>query len=80
MSVAALVQLVKVLDFGLVKSFVEGQELEGRAITKQGMLMGSPPASEASTRHSGTLMPCARTTSWNSAEISWLACASSAAR
>ncbi len=34
---------VKVLDFGLVKSFVEGQELEGRAITKQGMLMGSPP-------------------------------------
>ncbi len=33
----------KVLDFGLVKSFVEGQELEGRAITKQGMLMGSPP-------------------------------------
>ncbi len=34
---------VKVLDFGLVKSFVEGEELEGRAITKQGMLMGSPP-------------------------------------
>ncbi|MCA3014146.1 MAG: protein kinase [Myxococcaceae bacterium] len=34
---------VKVLDFGLVKSFVEGQELEGRAITQQGMLMGSPP-------------------------------------
>lgn len=33
---------VKVLDFGLVKSFVEGQELEGRAITKKGMLMGSP--------------------------------------
>jgi eukaryotic-like serine/threonine-protein kinase len=34
---------VKVLDFGLVKSFVEGHELEGRAITLQGMLMGSPP-------------------------------------
>ncbi len=34
---------VKVLDFGLVKSFIEGHELEGRAITKQGMLMGSPP-------------------------------------
>src|SRR3954470_24336004 len=34
---------VKVLDFGLVKSFVVGQELEGRAITQQGMLMGSPP-------------------------------------
>jgi serine/threonine protein kinase len=34
---------VKVLDFGLVKSFIEGQELEGRAITQQGMLMGSPP-------------------------------------
>ena len=33
---------VKVLDFGLVKSFVEGHELEGRAITQQGMLMGSP--------------------------------------
>jgi len=33
---------VKVLDFGLVKSFIEGEELEGRAITKQGMLMGSP--------------------------------------
>ena len=33
---------VKVLDFGLVKSFVPGQELEGRAITQQGMLMGSP--------------------------------------
>jgi serine/threonine-protein kinase len=34
---------VKVLDFGLVKSFVDGQELEGRVITQQGMLMGSPP-------------------------------------
>lgn len=34
---------VKVLDFGLVKSFIDGQELEGRAITQQGMLMGSPP-------------------------------------
>ena len=34
---------VKVLDFGLVKSFVEGRELEGRAITQHGMLMGSPP-------------------------------------
>lgn len=34
---------VKVLDFGLVKSFVEGQDLAGRAITQQGMLMGSPP-------------------------------------
>ncbi|MBL8914763.1 MAG: protein kinase [Archangium sp.] len=34
---------VKVLDFGLVKSFVDGHELEGRAITQQGMLMGSPP-------------------------------------
>jgi eukaryotic-like serine/threonine-protein kinase len=34
---------VKVLDFGLVKSFVQGMELEGRAITQQGMLMGSPP-------------------------------------
>ncbi|MEW6431521.1 MAG: serine/threonine-protein kinase, partial [Myxococcota bacterium] len=34
---------VKVLDFGLVKSFVEGHELEGRAITQQGMLVGSPP-------------------------------------
>jgi serine/threonine-protein kinase len=34
---------IKVLDFGLVKSFVEGHELEGRAITQQGMLMGSPP-------------------------------------
>ncbi len=34
---------VKVLDFGLVKSFIVGQELEGRAITQQGMLMGSPP-------------------------------------
>src|SRR4051812_10138210 len=34
---------VKVLDFGLVKSFVEGEELEGRAVTQQGMLMGSPP-------------------------------------
>ncbi len=34
---------VKVLDFGLVKSFIEGRELEGRAITQQGMLMGSPP-------------------------------------
>ncbi len=33
---------VKVLDFGLVKSFVEGEELEGRAVTQQGMLMGSP--------------------------------------
>ncbi len=33
---------VKVLDFGLVKSFVEGRELEGRAITQQGMLIGSP--------------------------------------
>ena len=33
----------KVLDFGLVKSFVDGHELEGRAITQQGMLMGSPP-------------------------------------
>lgn len=36
-------EFVKVLDFGLVKSFVDGQELEGRAITQQGMLMGSPP-------------------------------------
>ncbi len=35
--------VVKVLDFGLVKSFVEGHELEGRAVTQQGMLMGSPP-------------------------------------
>ncbi len=34
---------VKVVDFGLVKSFVEGHELEGRAITQQGMLLGSPP-------------------------------------
>ncbi len=34
---------VKVLDFGLVKSFVVGQELAGRAITQQGMLVGSPP-------------------------------------
>ncbi len=34
---------VKVLDFGLVKSFIEGRELEGRAITQHGMLMGSPP-------------------------------------
>ncbi len=34
---------VKVLDFGLVKSFVDGHELEGRAITQTGMLMGSPP-------------------------------------
>jgi serine/threonine-protein kinase len=34
---------VKVLDFGLVKSFIEGHELEGRAVTQQGMLMGSPP-------------------------------------
>jgi serine/threonine-protein kinase len=34
---------VKVLDFGLVKSFVEGRELEGRAVTQQGMLVGSPP-------------------------------------
>ncbi len=34
---------IKVLDFGLVKSFIDGQELEGRAITQQGMLMGSPP-------------------------------------
>ena len=34
---------VKVLDFGLVKSFVAGAEIEGRAITQQGMLMGSPP-------------------------------------
>lgn len=34
---------VKVLDFGLVKSFIKGQELEGRAVTQQGMLMGSPP-------------------------------------
>src|SRR5206468_961349 len=34
--------VVKVLDFGLVKSFVEGHELEGRAVTQQGMLMGSP--------------------------------------
>lgn len=33
---------VKVLDFGLVKSFITGQELEGRAVTQQGMLMGSP--------------------------------------
>ncbi|MBX7116334.1 MAG: protein kinase [Myxococcaceae bacterium] len=33
---------VKVLDFGLVKSFIKGQELEGRAVTQQGMLMGSP--------------------------------------
>jgi serine/threonine-protein kinase len=36
-------EYVKVLDFGLVKSFVEGQELEGRAVTQQGMLVGSPP-------------------------------------
>ncbi|MBK7863127.1 MAG: serine/threonine protein kinase [Archangiaceae bacterium] len=35
--------VVKVLDFGLVKSFVAGHELEGRALTQQGMLMGSPP-------------------------------------
>jgi predicted Ser/Thr protein kinase len=34
---------VKVLDFGLVKSFVEGAELEGRDVTRNGMLMGSPP-------------------------------------
>jgi hypothetical protein len=34
---------VKVLDFGLVKSFVEGHELEGRVITQQGALIGSPP-------------------------------------
>lgn len=34
---------LKVLDFGLVKSFVEGHDLEGRAITEQGMVMGSPP-------------------------------------
>lgn len=34
---------VKVLDFGLVKSFIDGQELEGRAITQHGMVMGSPP-------------------------------------
>lgn len=34
---------VKVLDFGLVKSFVTPQEVEGRAVTEQGMLMGSPP-------------------------------------
>ncbi len=36
-------EYVKVLDFGLVKSFVEGEELEGRAVTQQGMLVGSPP-------------------------------------
>jgi serine/threonine-protein kinase len=35
--------VIKVLDFGLVKSFVAGHELEGRALTAQGMLMGSPP-------------------------------------
>lgn len=34
---------VKVLDFGLVKSFVEGRDLEGRVITQQGTLVGSPP-------------------------------------
>jgi eukaryotic-like serine/threonine-protein kinase len=34
---------IKVLDFGLVKSFIDGHELEGRAVTVQGMLMGSPP-------------------------------------
>jgi eukaryotic-like serine/threonine-protein kinase len=33
---------VKVLDFGLVKSFVEGYELEGRVQTQQGMVMGTP--------------------------------------
>ncbi len=35
-------EFAKVLDFGLVKSFIEGHELEGRAITQQGMLLGSP--------------------------------------
>ncbi len=34
---------LKVLDFGLVKSFIEGKELVGRALTEQGMVMGSPP-------------------------------------
>ncbi len=33
---------VKVLDFGLVKSFVDGYELEGRVQTQQGMVMGTP--------------------------------------
>jgi serine/threonine-protein kinase len=33
---------VKVLDFGLVKSFVDGEELEGRVVTAQGVLVGSP--------------------------------------
>jgi len=33
----------KVVDFGLVKSFVEDQDLGGRAVTEQGMVMGSPP-------------------------------------
>ncbi len=36
------VEHVKVLDFGLVKSFVEGYELEGRVPTQHGMLMGTP--------------------------------------
>ena len=44
------------------------------------MLIGSPPASVASTRHSDTVKPLALTTRWNSAEIRWLACASSAGR
>lgn len=35
--------LVKVLDFGLVKSFVRGHDLTERAVTEQGMLVGSPP-------------------------------------
>ncbi len=44
------------------------------------MLIASPPASEAITRHSDTEKPCWRATWWNSEEISWLACASSAGR
>ncbi len=34
---------VKVLDFGLAKSFLADRHLEGRAVTQQGMMMGSPP-------------------------------------
>ena len=44
------------------------------------MLIGSLPASVASTRHSETVKPLSATTRWNSPEIRWLACASSAGR
>jgi hypothetical protein len=44
------------------------------------MLTGSPPSSDARTRHSETVKPLALTTRWNSEEMSWLAWPSKAGR